>query len=125
MAEQDKPPSFDELEARLRAARAREDEKTGRGLDQPPSSAGMGLGFRLAVEFVVGTLVGAGIGYALDAWLGTVPWLMVVFLLLGAGAGISNAYRAAKGLDETVGLGEAQRRADGEAQRRAERSKDD
>lgn len=70
----------------------------------------MGLGFRVAVELVAGIAVGGLLGYALDAWLGTKPWLMVVFLFLGAAAGVMNAYRAAKGLDDSVGFGEAQRR---------------
>ena len=43
----------------------------------------MGLGFRIAVELVAGIAVGTLIGYALDGWLGTRPWLMVVFLFLG------------------------------------------
>jgi ATP synthase protein I len=70
----------------------------------------MGLGFRIATELVAGVAVGTLIGYALDGWLGTKPWLMVVFLFLGAAAGTMNVYRAAKGLDDSVGLGEAQRR---------------
>lgn len=31
--------------------------------------------------------LGWGIGYWLDGWLGTQPWLMLVFLLLGVAAG--------------------------------------
>ncbi|WP_370511874.1 AtpZ/AtpI family protein [Telmatospirillum sp. J64-1] len=67
---------------------------------------------RIAVELVAGVLVGVGIGYALDAWLGTRPWLMVVFLFLGSAAGALNVYRAVKGLDDTVGVGQAQARQD-------------
>jgi ATP synthase protein I len=117
MAEQEKPPSLDEFEARLRAARGAEEAVRGGGPDRRPSGTGMGLGFRIAIEFVAGVAVGVGIGYALDRWLGTVPIMMVLFLLLGGAAGVMNAYRAAKGMDETVGLGEAQRR-------RAERKND-
>jgi ATP synthase protein I len=70
----------------------------------------MGQGFRIATELVAGVAVGTFIGYALDRWLGTRPWLMVVFFFLGAAAGMMNVYRVAKGLDESVGLGAAQRR---------------
>ncbi|MCR6631015.1 MAG: AtpZ/AtpI family protein [Magnetospirillum sp.] len=73
----------------------------------------MGLGFRIAIEFVAGIAVGGGIGWALDRWLGTAPVMMVLFLLLGGAAGVMNAYRAAKGMDESVGLGGAQRRRSG------------
>lgn len=117
MAEQEKPPSFDDLDARLRAARAREDEQAGRGPSARQPSPGLALGMRLAIEFVAGVAVGVGMGWVLDRWLGTAPWLMVLFLLLGGAAGVMNAYRAASGLGGTVGLGNAQRR-------RTERTKD-
>lgn len=116
MAEQEKPPSFDELDARLRAAREREAEQPGRGPGRRPPQ-GLALGMRLTVEFVAGVAVGVGLGYTLDRFLGSAPWFMVLFLLLGGVAGVFNAYRAARGMDATVGLGAAQRR-------RKERQKD-
>jgi ATP synthase protein I len=107
------PRSSDDFVARLRAARAREDEEAGRkGPLRGDAGSGMGLGFRIAVELVAGIGVGALIGYALDGWLGTRPWLMVLFFFLGAAAGVVNAYRVAKGLDDSVGLGAAMRRRD-------------
>jgi len=110
MAEEERPPSLDDLDARLRVARAREEEVAGRGSGRRSTSAGLGLAMRLASEFVVGIGVGGFLGWGLDRWLGTRPWLMVVFLILGACAGVMNAYRAAKGMDETVGFAAAQRR---------------
>lgn len=106
-----KPPSsLDDIEARLRVARDRELEQSGdRGPRRSPS--GLGMAWRITVELVVAVMVGAGLGYALDAWLGSAPWLMMLFLLLGGAAGVMNAYRAAKGMDSSVGLGAAQRRA--------------
>ncbi len=41
-------------------------------------------------------VVGAAIGYYLDRWLGTEPWLMVVFFLLGAIAGFVEVFRVAQ-----------------------------
>jgi Uncharacterized protein conserved in bacteria len=113
MAEQETPPSLEEIEARLRAARGDGAEKKGREDGRPASSSGLGLGFRVSIEFVAGVAVGVGVGYGLDRWLGTAPVMMVLFLLLGGAAGVMNAYRAAKGMDETVGLGNAQRRTGG------------
>ena len=72
--------------------------------------AGAGVGVRIGVELVAGIGVGSLIGYGLDAWLGTRPWLMVVFFFLGAAASVMNMYRAVQGLDDSVGLGQAQRR---------------
>lgn len=113
MTEQETPPSLEEIDARIRAARGSEQEMKGRESGRPASSSGLGLGFRVSIEFVVGVAVGVAIGYGLDRWLGTAPLMMVLFLLLGGAAGVMNAYRAAKGMDETVGLGDAQRRRTG------------
>jgi ATP synthase protein I len=74
--------------------------------------AGAGIGVRIGVELVAGIGVGSLIGYGLDAWLGTRPWLMVVFFFLGAAASVMNMYRAVQGLDDSVGLGQAKRRKD-------------
>jgi ATP synthase protein I len=52
-------------------------------------------GFRLSTELVAGVLVGAGIGWLLDRWLGSSPLGMIVFLLLGFAAGVLNVMRAA------------------------------
>lgn len=113
MPDRETPPSFDDLDARLRAARAREEEDSGRGPESRGQPTGLGLGMRIGVELVVSVMVGTGIGWALDAWLKTAPWLMVVFLLLGGAAGVMNVYRLMRGMDETVGLGQAERRTEG------------
>ncbi|MGH6749437.1 MAG: AtpZ/AtpI family protein [Methyloceanibacter sp.] len=68
----------------------------------PPDSRARGeaLGYalRLGFELVAGVAVGGFIGWALDRWLGSAPFLMVVFLVLGAAAGIVNVIRAAKAM---------------------------
>ena len=56
---------------------------------------------RLGVEFFVGVAVGSIIGYLLDKWLGTTPWLFVVFFFIGTGAGFLNVFRAANSLGRT------------------------
>jgi ATP synthase protein I len=63
-----------------------------------PQGQGHALGqaMRLGIELVAGVAVGGFIGWALDRWLGTAPLLMVVFLALGATAGIMNVVRTAK-----------------------------
>jgi ATP synthase protein I len=55
----------------------------------------MARGFRLSTELVAGVLVGAGLGWLLDRWLGISPWGLIVFLLLGFAAGVLNVMRAA------------------------------
>lgn len=117
MDKQKQPPSLDDIEQRLRVARAREQHESGQGPTQRGGSSGMGMAARITVELVVSVMVGGGIGYALDRGLGSRPWLMLLFLFLGGAAGVMNAYRAAKGLDESVGLGgalERKRQRDGQ-----------
>jgi ATP synthase protein I len=52
-------------------------------------------GFRLSSELVAGVLVGAGLGWLIDRWLGSLPWGMFVFALLGFTAGVLNVMRSA------------------------------
>jgi len=52
-------------------------------------------GFRLSTELVAGVLVGAGLGWLIDRWLGISPWGLIVFLMLGFAAGVLNVMRAA------------------------------
>ena len=63
----------------------------------PPqaSASAMARGLRLSTELVAGVIVGAGIGWLLDRWLGISPWGFIVFLLLGFAAGLLNVMRSA------------------------------
>lgn len=54
------------------------------------------MAMRISVELAAGLVVGGGIGYVLDRWLETGPWLMIVFFFIGAAAGIRNVMRAAQ-----------------------------
>jgi ATP synthase protein I len=104
------PRPLDEFDARLRAARGERPNETGPELRNAGIGPGMGMGVRVVVELVAGIAVGTGIGYGLDRWLGTKPWCLLVFFFLGAAASVLNIYRAVHGLDDSVGLGQAQRR---------------
>ena len=87
----DEVASLDDLDSRLKRARGvRPDESN----PQAPQS-GLGMALRLAAEMISTLIVGGAIGWFLDRWLDTKPWLLLVFLLLGAIAGMLNAYRAA------------------------------
>jgi len=55
----------------------------------------MAQGLRLSSELVAGVLVGAVIGWALDHFVGTRPWGLIVFVLLGFTAGVVNVIRSA------------------------------
>ncbi len=95
------PPELGDLSERLKDLSGRiAAEKTERTDSQKPSASlqgatGFAKGYRLASEFVAGTLVGGLIGYGIDWVFGTLPIGLIVFLLLGFGAGILNMARAA------------------------------
>jgi ATP synthase protein I len=58
-------------------------------------ASGFARGMRLSTELVAGVIGGAAIGWALDRLLGTSPWGLTVFLLLGFAGGVVNLVRAA------------------------------
>jgi ATP synthase protein I len=49
----------------------------------------------VGLTLVISTVLGLWGGYALDGWLGTKPWLMLVGLLLGIASGFVNLFHAA------------------------------
>ena len=60
----------------------------------------MGNAFKLGTELVAAVGVGTIIGFILDSWFGTKPWLIVIFFFLGAAAGMLNVIRAANRMQE-------------------------
>jgi len=55
----------------------------------------MGSAFKLGTELVAAVLVGTIIGFILDTWFDTKPWLIIIFFFLGAAAGMLNVIRTA------------------------------
>jgi ATP synthase protein I len=51
---------------------------------------------RLSSELVAAVFVASIIGYYLDKWLETKPFLLIVFFFLGAVTGILNVVRTSK-----------------------------
>ncbi len=94
-------PELGDLSDRLKDLSGRiAAEQSQRAESEKPSASlrtatGYAKGYRLASEFVAGTLVGGLIGYGIDWIFGTLPLGLIVFLLLGFGAGILNMARAA------------------------------
>jgi ATP synthase protein I len=85
------PPDarLESLNARLDHARQREAAKASKVQDDPSYRAG-----QLVLSQLVGGPLGGGvIGWLLDRWLGTKPWLMLILLFLGFAGGIINVFR--------------------------------
>jgi len=55
----------------------------------------MGNAFKLGTELVAAVAVGTIIGFILDSWFDTKPWLIIIFFFLGAAAGMMNVIRTA------------------------------
>ena len=55
----------------------------------------MGSAFKLGTELVAAVAVGTIIGFILDNWFDTKPWLIIIFFFLGAIAGLLNVIRTA------------------------------
>ena len=62
--------------------------------------SGLGVAFRLGAEMLVATVLGSLMGYAVDYFLNTKPWFLVLGVFFGASAGCLNAYRAAMKLEK-------------------------
>jgi ATP synthase protein I len=55
----------------------------------------MGSAFKLGTELVAAVAVGTIIGFILDTWFDTKPWLIIIFFFLGSAAGMLNVIRTA------------------------------
>ena len=90
-----------DLSARLKRLETQLDRKreaapaAGGGSGPSSDRSALGRAFRMSAEFVAGVVAGGGLGWLFDRALGTSPWGMIVFLMLGFGAGIANVMWAA------------------------------
>ena len=53
-----------------------------------PQTSNIGQAFKLSTELVAAVLVGTIIGFILDNWFDTKPWLIIIFFFVGVVAGI-------------------------------------
>jgi len=94
------PDRLRDLGTRLDQLQARQAPK-----GPPPSQAG--IAGRFATELVAALIVGGGLGLGIDWLFGhfgyhTRPVFMIVFVVLGAGAGILNVMRAAREINAQI-----------------------
>ena len=68
--------------------------------DSEKKGSFMGNAFKLGTELVAAVGVGTIIGFILDSWFGTKPWLIVIFFFLGAAAGMLNVIKTANRMQE-------------------------
>ena len=93
MAQENGPPSFGDFDERLKRLRGADPRAAEAGASQEGTRPRFGGGFQAGIELVAGIIGGLVLGWALDYWLGTRPLFLILFFLLGAAAGMLNAYR--------------------------------
>ena len=85
---------FDVLSARLKIAKKKAN-KTSLNNDKKNTSS-LGTALKLSTEMVAAVFVGSIIGFILDNWFDSKPWLTIIFFFAGSAAGILNVIKTAK-----------------------------
>lgn len=95
MANEPKSQQDRSFEERLDQARKKSDAAPSFEKADPVPSSPMGVAFKMGIELVVGSGVGAFIGFWFDKWFGTAPLFLIVLLIAGFASGIRNIVRDA------------------------------
>ena len=85
---------FSELSARLKIAKKKANKNS--FTNNKKSSSALGTALKLSTEMVAAVFVGSIIGFILDNWFDSKPWLTLTFFFIGVAAGILNVFRSAK-----------------------------
>ena len=83
----------EDFKTRLKIAKSKVEKQILKDVEKKGSF--MGSAFKLGTELVAAVAVGTIIGFILDSWLDTKPWLIIIFFFLGAAAGMLNVIRTA------------------------------
>ena len=83
----------EDFKTRLKIAKSKIKKQV--GSDNEKRGSFMGSAFKLGTELVAAVAVGTIIGFILDSWFDTKPWLIIIFFFLGAAAGMLNVVKAA------------------------------
>ena len=88
----------DPFKTRLEIAKKKVSKRNLKQKRANPSS--IGSAFKLSTELVSAVAVGTIIGFILDEWFGTKPWLILIFFFVGVIAGILNVIKSAKNMQK-------------------------
>ena len=83
----------EDFKTRLKIAKSKIKKKI--QSDSEKKGSFIGNAFKLGTELVAAAVVGTIIGFILDSWFDTKPWLIIIFFFLGAAAGMLNVIRTA------------------------------
>ena len=88
--------SKDQFKTRLKIAKSKISKRLEASREH--SSSKLGIAFKMSTEMVAAVVVGTIIGFILDSWFDTKPWLILTFFFVGVIAGILNVFRSAKNM---------------------------
>ena len=77
---------------------AKKNFKKNKIINRGSNATSLGKAFKISTELVAAVVVGTTLGFILDNWFGTKPWLTICFFFLGATAGILNVIKSAKNM---------------------------
>ncbi|HKS89139.1 MAG TPA: AtpZ/AtpI family protein [Stellaceae bacterium] len=99
MSESEPPDPLRRLGREIDEARSRagDGKPAGRG-DVTASGNALGFGLRVGIELIAALIVGVGLGWLADRYIGTRPWGLIAGFFLGSAAGMMNVFRAAQGM---------------------------
>ena len=84
----------DQFKTRLKIAKNKTDKV--KKSEEGNKGSSMGSAFKMSTELVSAVAVGTIIGFILDNWFGTKPWLILIFFFVGVITGIMNVIKSAK-----------------------------
>ena len=67
---------------------------------KPKKESGAGFAFKISTELIAALVVGVGIGLIVDNYLGTKPFGLIIFFILGSFAGFLNVYRVMRRIEK-------------------------
>ena len=86
--------SLKEISTRLEIAKKKIKKKQIK--NNGSNAASLGKALKISTELVAAVVVGTTLGFILDNWFDTRPWLTISFFFMGVAAGILNVIKSAK-----------------------------
>ena len=91
---------MEDFKTRLKIAKSK--IKKDEPADDNKRGSFMGNAFKLGTELVASVGVGTIIGFILDSWFDTKPFITICFFFIGVAAGIKNVINSAKKMNKNT-----------------------
>ena len=116
-----KPDDLEDRIAKARAAGERHGSAAPDDGTDPGVESAMSFGLRAGSQFVSAVVVGGGLGWAIDRWLGTRPFAMLILMVLMFIAAMANVWRSmSKAVDVATETALAAEKAAGDGDKATE-----